>query len=393
VHYSFGVFFNSMQAEFGWNRAATSSIYSLYVVLSALLAVITGWALDRYGSRPVFFAMGLFTTMGLLLTSQAHSPLQVFITYSLLLAMGTGGIYVASMATINRWFTKRRGMVMGIVGLASPIGMMSMSPFAAYLIESHSWQYSFIIVGLIALCVMIPCSLLLREPYSKRSTSHINDGQETPTYVPHTETPFHIQGSLSLHEAIRTKNFWLLLSIMFLYSSCAYTVTAHLVPHAIDMDILPFKAASLLSIIGGSGIAARLLIGRISDSIGRKRTYIICSLLMAISMTWLTIASELWMLYIFAIIFGIAFGGIAPVHAALVGDIFGLRYIGIILGLIEMGWQAGAAMGAFTAGYIFDISGGSYTPVFIGGIIVALAVAGLSWFLKEPRNLARSLNI
>jgi len=230
---------------------------------------------------------------------------------------------------------------------------------------------------------MIPCSLLLREPHHKRST---HNGQETSNCSPTPEAPLHIQEGLSLPEAIRTRNFWLLLGIMFLYSSCAYIVTAHLVPHAIDLDIPPLKAASLLSIIGGTGIAARLLMGRISDSIGRKRTYIICSLLMAISMAWLTSASELWMLYIFAIIFGVSFGGLAPVHAALVGDIFGLRHIGVIMGVIEMGWQAGAAAGTFLAGYIFDISNGSYTPVFIAGIIAALTVTGLAFLLEEPES-------
>ncbi|MEA3442284.1 MAG: MFS transporter [Chloroflexota bacterium] len=375
VHYSFGVFFKPLQEELGWSRTATSGIYSAYVALSALFAVISGWALDRYGAKVIFMAMGVFTTAGLLLTSQVSSPWQIFVTYSLLLAIGTGGIYVVSMATVNRWFAKRRGLALGIVGLASPMGMMVMNPLAAYFIASYNWKTSFLIIGLMAFFIIIPCSQLLRKSPSEIASSSQHNKLEA------TDCDSSSEG-LSPHQALRTRNFWLLLSIMFLLSSCTYVITAHLVPHAIDLDIPPIQAASLFSVLGGAAIAGRLLLGRASDTIGRKRAYLICSLLMAVSMLWLIKASDLWMFYVFAIIFGFGTGGLAPVNAAFLGDTFGLRHIGLIMGLIEIGWQTGAAAGAILAGYIFDISGG-YTFAFIAGLTASLLVALLVLFLKE----------
>ena len=95
---SFGVFFKSLESEFDLNRATTSGIFSAYMVLGAAFAVLGGWALDRYGARITILLMGLFTGASLLLTSQASAIWQLFASYSLLLALGTGAGYTMLMA-------------------------------------------------------------------------------------------------------------------------------------------------------------------------------------------------------------------------------------------------------------------------------------------------------
>ena len=114
--YSFGVFLKSIEGEFGLTRAATSAIFSAHMALGLVFALIGGWSLDRYKLRIIVFLMGLFTGLGLLLTSQTNAPWQIFITYSLLFSMGAGAIYVVKMATVSRWFTRKRGLALGIAG-------------------------------------------------------------------------------------------------------------------------------------------------------------------------------------------------------------------------------------------------------------------------------------
>ena len=384
IHFSFGVFFKSFQEDFGWSRASTSGVYSAYLLLSAIFAIITGWALDRYGSRVVFSVMGIFTALGLLLTSQVSLPWQLFVTYSLLLAIGTGGIYVASMATVNRWFIKRRGLVLGIVGSGANIGVMVMGSFAVYLISRYDWQTASLTIGLTALFILIPCSFLLRRFPSEIAAPSQVQGPQPVNHGFFERQHCSAPKGLSLPDAVKTRNFWFLSLMLFLFASCVYLVMTHLVPHAIDLGIPPIQTASLLSMIGGSGVLGKMLIGRLSDTIGRKQAYIICPMLMAGAMLWLVWSSDLWMFYLFAIVFGFAFGGLSSANAALFGDAFGLRHLGAIMGVAEVGWQTGAAVGSLLGGYMFDASG-SYVFAFIAGVIVSLAVAMLGLFLRTPK--------
>ena len=93
IRLSFGVFFKSLANEFGLTRAETSGVYSAYMLLCAVFAIVSGWGVDKFSPRILISFMGLFTGLSLILTSQAHSLWQLFVVYSLLLAMGTGGIF------------------------------------------------------------------------------------------------------------------------------------------------------------------------------------------------------------------------------------------------------------------------------------------------------------
>ena len=159
---SFGVFFKSIEGEFDLSRAATSGVFSAYMVFSCAIAVLGGWVLDRYGPRIITLLMGIFIGLSLLLTSQVNSVWQLFITYSLLLAVGAGAMFTVSMATAARWFDKKRGLAVGIAGTGGGLGPAVMAPFASYLIANFGWRMAYIVMGLIAWLIVIPLSRLLR---------------------------------------------------------------------------------------------------------------------------------------------------------------------------------------------------------------------------------------
>ena len=381
ISLSFGVFFKSLEEAFGWTRTMTSGVFSVYMALYAVFAIIGGWALDRYGAKKVVTLMGFFTGLSLLLTSQVNRPWQLFITYSLLLSIGTGPAYVVITATASRWFVRRRGLAVGIVTAGTSLGIVVMTPISAYLISSYGWQTSYFVLGLIALFVIVPCAQLLRKSPSEIAALSRSDKLESTSPVEeqtHNESP-----GLPLLQTAKTRNFWLLSFIWLLFAFCLYTVTTHIVPHAIDLGINPIQAASILTLIGGIGILGKVAMGRVSDSIGRKNTAMICTLLVAGAMLWLAQSSELWMLYLFAVAFGFFYGGLGPPISALVSDTFGLRHVGLILGILELGWGAGAATGPALAGYIFDIRG-EYVIAFLTAMTVMLIATVLASLLRTP---------
>ena len=158
IHSSFGVFFKSIEGEFSLTRAATSAILSVNVMLAGIFSLLGGWASDKYGPRIVILLMGVFTGLSLLLTSQTTAQWQLFITYSLLLSVGTGAVYVVSASTVSRWFDKNRGLAMGIVTSGLGLGTVFMAPLATHLISSFDWRMAYIAIGLIAWLIVIPLS-------------------------------------------------------------------------------------------------------------------------------------------------------------------------------------------------------------------------------------------
>lgn len=387
IRFSFGVFFESLEQDFGWTRALTSGVFSVYMLIGALFAILGGWVADRYGAKIVFMVMGFFTLLGLLLTSQANALWHFFVSYSLLVAIGTGPTYAVATSIATRWFIQRRGLALAIVTSGVGLGSILMAPVAAYLIADYGWRTSYVAIGFIALIIMIPCSLLLKRTPGEAALS--KDKQPEAVNLDSSEERSNELRDFSLLQAIRTRNFLLMIFLWVFYAFCLFMVMTHIVRHAIDLGITSMQAASIISVSGFANIPSRILMGIVSDRFGRKRAALICALLMAAAMLWLTESSSLWMLYVFAAAFGAAYGGLAPPLASIVGDTFGVRHIGVIFGVLEVGWVFGAAVGPALAGYIFDTTG-RYYLAFLSGVLAALIMVVLILFLRVPTAKTRN---
>jgi MFS family permease len=255
--------------------------------------------------------------------------------------------------------------------------MMVMAPFAAFLISNYDWRMAYVVIGVIAWVLVIPLARVVRKEPAEigalpdgveaRPGKRHERGRDTGQEVPASSV-------LSPLQTMRTRSFWLFVSLWFLLAISMLLITTHIVPHATDLGIAEERAAAILSIIGGASVAGMVLVGIAADRIGRKQVAIICFLGQGVALLWLMWAQELWALYLFAIVFGFANGGIHPATTALIGDTFGLLRIGLVLGLLEIGWAVGAAVGPVMGGYIFDTQGSYFLAFLIGA--VAMVVAG-----------------
>jgi len=373
IRMSFGVFFKSLEGEFELTRAATSSLYSVYSILCAVFTIAGGWALDRYGPRLVILLMGLFTGLSLFLASYAGSFWQLFLSYSLLLSIGTGAAIPVLMGSVSKWFDKKRGFAVGIVSAGSGLGITIVAPFASFLISNFGWRISFIVMGVVALLFVVSASRLLRRdpdevgvlPYGAELITDTTEAKGG-------EKAFQLTG-LSLPQAFRTRDFWILLSLWLFPAFCINMVLTHVIPYATDMGISTMKAATVISVMGGVSIPSRVLTGRVSDTVGRKVPCIAGALLMCGALLGLIWARELWMFYLIAVAFGIAWGGIGTTVVAMSIDVFGGRSIGIIMGILDMAYSAGAAIGPLIGGLVYDVNH-SYTVSFLIGAALMMGV-------------------
>jgi len=380
IHFSFGVFFKSIEAEFNLTRTATSAILSANMLLAGLCSFFAGWALDRYGPRRVVLLMGICTGLSLVLTGLTNALWQLFITYSLLLAMGTGPLYVVPMSAVSRWFDRKRGLALGLSSLGIGLGTMVMAPFATYFITHYSWHTAYLVIGLLAWIIVLPLARLL-----KRDPSEIGaqpDGADRTYGVVPAEGVVVSPVRLSILSIIRSHNFWLITFVHFFFAACVFFIFAHLVPHITDIGFSPIEAAAVVSLLGAASIPGRVFMGIASDKIGRKAVPIICTLFMAAALAGLVWARELCGLYLFAIVYGFFYSGFGSSTAALISDSFSLRNIGSVFGLLEIGIGVGAATGSAVGGYIFDVSN-SYEMAFLSGALAMLAAAVLIAFIRR----------
>lgn len=355
VRNSFGVFFKSIETAFDINRATTSGIMSLSQLVGCVVCIINGWGIDRYGPRKVLIVTGILTGAGMILTSQVSSVWQLYLSYGLLVALGSGGINTIIVATVSRWFTEKRTLALAIVTSSASLGMVLSTPIS-YLILKIGWQNAFGVLALITIALWIPGIILIKNK-SKINSGPI-DGNPKP--------PKSNNEDFSFVQVLKNNQFWICVCIWFLQAFCLIMVQTHIVPNAIDLNIDPVQAATILGLMGISNLAGRLIMAKVADRWNKKSTLIVCASLITAAMAGLPWASNLWQFYLFAIVSGFGFGGVVPSSYATVVDIFGLKRLGTFMGTMDASLTIGAAVGPALAGYLFDINGNYFAAFVIG---------------------------
>lgn len=375
--FTFGIFFKPVLNEFGWSRALTSGAYSVCFILQGVFGIVAGGLSDRFGPRIVVAVSALIGSLGFMLMSQVTAVWQIYLFYGVMVSIGVGPCFVSLMSIVAKWFDRRRGLMTGIVAAGMGAGMLVMPLWANQLISTYSWRASYTRVGLVALVVCVISALFL-----KREPGHAGKPAGAAVEVKNNTSP-EVPG-LNPQEAVRTRQFWAFGAMVLLWAFCAQIVFVHIVPHATDLGISATTAATIMSVIGAITIVATVSIGSTGDRIGHKRAAVIALVLMFLGFLWLLFARELWMLYLFAVVVALSYGGLISMISPLVADHFGLKAHGIILGLLMMGLTIGGAVGPLVAGNIFDTTGSYFRAFIIGTILAAMGL--LAVILLRPRR-------
>ena len=377
---TFGVFFKPTLNEVGWTRAQLSGAYAISVIVQGLLGIIMGGLTDRFGSRSVMTLCGFLLGLGYLLMSQINYVWQLYLFYAVIMGIGMGGSFVTPLSTVARWFVKKRGMMTGIVLAGLGTGTLIVPPVFNWLISIYGWRTSYIIMGIVALVMVILASQFLRRPPAQIGQAPYGENKERDR-----ELNLGARG-LSFKEAIYTRQLWMTFVMYFCLGFCAITINVHIVPHVTDLGISPANAAFVLAVVGGVSAVGGITLGGVADRIGNRQVFIICFILISPSLFWLVAITELWMLYLFAIILGVGNGGGAMLESPLAAELFGMKSHGSIFGVLSCGFTIGAAVGPFLAGYIFDITG-SYQLAFVVSAMVGVFGIILAAIIRPIKGL------
>jgi len=374
--YSFGIFFEPILAEFGWSRAVTSGAFSLSMVLTGFFAIVAGKLNDRFGPRIVMTGCGLFLGAGYLLMSRIDAIWQLYLFYGLIIGIGSGGSFVPLASTVSRWFFRKRGLMTGIIAAGIGFGTMIMPPLASWLISIYGWRASYMIMAGVASVLIISAAQFLRR----------DPGQVG--MVPYGESrvredrPGVTAGGFSLAEALHTRQYWLFCSTLFCSWFGISIILAHVVIHATGLGVSAASAANILAIVGVGGVVGRIVMGGVADKIGNKSAIIAGFVLMSVAFLILLVAREVAVFYLYAFVFGFAYGAVSTLESPMVAELFGLSSHGTIFGAIFFSDSVGGAIGAVLGGRIFDITG-SYQSAFITCAALSVVAIILAIFLKS----------
>jgi MFS family permease len=367
VSYSFAAFFENFAKEFAAQRADVSWIFGLCGLVYFVLGAGGGMLADRWGPRLVCMTGMVFIAMGLFLTSLAQSLTTVYLSYGLLVGLGIAFVYTPSIASVQPWFNKRRGLASGIASSGVGAGTLILPVVVSYLLTEINWREALQMMSLGVLLIGLTAGFLLkRAPNLSGNTSGQLPG-------------------LTLSAALKTPSFrWLYMGTL-LGAPVMFVPFAHISAAARDAGVPDAQAVGLVGLIGIGSLVGRFAIGWLADRMGRIKTLMLMQGLMGLSYLVWAGAQDPWVFAVFALWFGLSYGSIVSLLPAICMDLFGGRAVSAIIGTLYTGAALGNLLGPVLAGQVFDMTQSYALVIWITLGISALATYSCWRILKYPK--------
>ena len=369
--YGLPFFYDFWVEDFGWSRATVTSGNAVGKIILALFAFLTGWIVDRFGPRRVMLVgilLGGFALIGL---SRMTSLWLFYLFYFInALAYMSGGP-LPKQVLISRWFDSSRGKAMGIAYIGIGVGGMLVPLIANWLNQSFGWQNALMILGFMMIVIAFPMIWFIKD----NPGSRIRD--------PRSENE-----KISFSAILKKRNLYLLI-IGSMLSIAAVSGTSQNLKlfFSFDLGYTQTQSASIMSLVLASSILGRLLMGWLADKLPKKYVMILIFTLVSCSIPLLYAASTPGVIYLFAIIFGIALGGDYMIIPLMAAELFGVRILGRIMGIVISADVLGEALAPVLVGWLRDQSG-TYTTGF--SALIVFAVLGVVAISLLPKTVDRN---
>ena len=378
------VFLVPLQDHFGWSRAAIAGGSALAALTAGSVAPLVGVWIDRYGSRKVMTTGALVMGCSFCLLGAIQSLWQLY-AINVIAGMGiTCVAWIPNQTLISNWFDRMRGRAMGITLSGIGFGGLAMPLLAGFLIGRFGWRVAFASLGSLVLLIVV--AVILAVVRSRPAEMGLlPDGEPVnPGERPEAPTDGSPEtAGLSLGESIRTSAFWILCLGHVLWTFGSMALIGHLPAFLNDHGFEIETAAGYLSLAIGLSVVGRLSFGMLADRYAKKWIMSAALLLHTLAVLCLFRVDSFGALPGFVFLFGMGIGGGAVLVPLLIGEYFGLRAFGKVLGVVTISATLGAAIGPVVTGRIFDVTG-SYELAFILHVVSFTAGAVVFCFLPRP---------
>lgn len=377
-----------LNEEFGWPISTMSTAVSVNILLYGLTAPFAAALIDRFGMRAVTMAALTFIAAGSGLTILITEEWFLFVTWGLLVGLGSGAMALVFASEISgTWFVQRRGLVTGILTAGSATGQLVFLPVVASLAENVGWREASLAISLTALAVVPLVALAIRNhPHDFGVDAFGATPGTTPQRVVRRGA---VRRALStLRDASRTRTFWALAAA---FAICGATtnglIGVHFVPAAHDVGMSITTASTLLVVVGVFDVVGTVLSGWLTDRVNPRYLLVAYYTFRGVGLAFLPLllAPEIQpSIVLFVVVYGLDWVATVPPTVALCREHFGDR-AGIVFGWVFASHQVGAAVAASAAGVVRDAFG-AYTLAWLGGAALCVVAAVFSFVVKAPRT-------
>jgi len=385
VRHAVGPFLKPIVADLGLDRASFSAVIALSLFLYGVFMPLAGMALDRFSVRMVTSAGTLLLVASLVLTALVRNFWEFAAVYGVLVPLGLAGTGpVIASGVVARWFSKRRGTALSVLGSASMTGMSLLVPAVTWLVLTTGWRTTYVVIAGLILAVSLPLCLWIMRDSPESVGLHADGAAPVPGTAATVER-------VTTGEALRTLAFWQLAGSFFTCGFSMSLLSAHGIPMLTDHGYTPMVASWALGVLGGSSIGFTVMLGAVSDRFGRRpvlagiyagRIFIFTGLFL--------IRDNPGALMVIAALGGITLAGTGSMTSALTADIYGRFSVSSVFGLIFLVHQTGAALGSWLGGALFEAYGGYGAAYALAcGLLMVAAVVALN-IDKDARRIWRA---
>ncbi len=379
LRYSVGVFFTPVQQEFGWTTAMTASAVTVFFWVYAFSAPAVGRLAERVGVRGTVLVGGLLLGRGGALVSFVTELWHLYLFWGVIAATGAAALYVVPTMVLSRFFHRKRGRAVGWSSVGVSVGQAVIIPAVAVVIQEWGWRTAIRTLGLavVAMTSVVGYLFLREDPESmglqvdgEEPSSDAEDGSPAAReYTP--------------GEALRTRSFRLVSLSYFFCIGGVISILTFAVPHMIMVGIDPIEASRAFGVIGLMSATGSFLFGIVSDRLGRKATILATTGGIAVSfLTASVLPPSLTLLYAWAVLYGLTYGGAPEQYAAIITDYFGRRHGATLFGFLTLAGGLGGGLFPLIGGWLVDRTGAYYTTLLF--LAMGMGIAALTMTFTRP---------
>ena len=366
--YSFAAFFGAFEAEFGAARGHIALVFSVAAFLWFLLGAPGGMLADRFGARRVALAGVACLVAALWLASRATSLTLLYASYSIGVGLGVGLVYVPSVGAVQPWFGANRAFASGLAVAGIGAGNIAGPLLAAWWISLFGWRGAYMALAVFCLVLGGIAAAVLKIPTSMERKGSVS--------------------GMTLKEALKTRTFWLLYGSGVASCIGLFVPMVHLGPYAQDHGYSAAQGVTLVSLIGLGSLLGRFTIGGLADRLGRLPSLAAMYAGLGVMLLVWWAASAWWLLALFALLFGVFYGGYVALMPTIAMDFYGPRAVSGIIGSLYTGAGVGTLIGPWLAGVAYDMLGRYDVPILVGAAF-SFAAAAAIWALTANKQGAR----
>ena len=387
IHWQgFTVLFIPISQTFGITSAQTSMLFALARAENGLLGPITGWLMDKFGPMPLALIGTAMAGTGYILLSRTENYTQFLLIYVIIVSIGaTTSFMQTAFVALNNWFIKKRGLVMSINSAAFRLGSAILVPTFSYIVYEWGWQNAVLYLGIFLLVFITPLGLFYRRSPESMGLRPDGEVDENDSDVTTINNDYYDTG-YTWKEAIKTSAFWFLTIATTLRLSIHGAIFVHMIPILVWKGISASTAAWYVGFLALVGVPVILIMGRLSDKLGRPKMLAVCYSASGLSLILVNISdNSIYLLLSLLLLVGSEAG--SGLNWSLVGDLFGRKNYGVIRGLLGPFYNAALVVTPVSAGYIYDVTKSYEIVLYTGAIIFFISSISFLYI----GNLAKKL--